>query len=298
VRGWLIGLLSIAACYSPALPLGAPCSPTSECPVEQRCVAGRCALPGAGDADAALPGDAAPPGDAISALDHDGDGIPDVSDNCPEVAVADNAPLDSDGDGVADACDPHPQTPGDRIELFEGFHHGLPGWARTPNWTVVGDAVRGVAAANTSEYLVAPITDPDHITLSASVVVESEVAGTDIHDVDVAAPNNVAIDNGIDCELFQPAQASGRNITLWDDFPNGGNGNQLGSASLPWADGTPYTIALTHSGQSYTCTIDPAGAKHVATGSSGSSAGTQPTAIVRAYAVTARVNWVMVVRSP
>jgi hypothetical protein len=80
-------------------------------------------------------------------LDSDGDGIVDVSDNCPAVAnpeqrdhdsdgrgdVCDVCPhlpdtgADADGDGVGDACDPHPTTPGDRIALFEGFYAPI-GW--------------------------------------------------------------------------------------------------------------------------------------------------------------------------
>ncbi len=41
--------------------------------------------------------------------DADGDGVPDVQDNCPTVANPDQK--DSDGDGVGDACEQCPDTP-------------------------------------------------------------------------------------------------------------------------------------------------------------------------------------------
>jgi len=41
--------------------------------------------------------------------DSDGDGVPDVRDNCPAVANADQR--DTDGDGIGDACDPCPADP-------------------------------------------------------------------------------------------------------------------------------------------------------------------------------------------
>ncbi|HTO68886.1 MAG TPA: thrombospondin type 3 repeat-containing protein [Myxococcota bacterium] len=42
-------------------------------------------------------------GSAVCTLDSDGDGIPDILDNCPTVANA--TQTDTDGDGVGDACD-------------------------------------------------------------------------------------------------------------------------------------------------------------------------------------------------
>ena len=86
--------------------------------------------------------------------DTDGDGFPDVADNCPFVANPDQHDHDGDGrgdacdvcphlkdtgadvdnDGVGDACDPRPTTPGDKIVLFEGFYDAV-------TWTsVIGDA--------------------------------------------------------------------------------------------------------------------------------------------------------------
>jgi hypothetical protein len=50
-----------------------------------------------------------PPADETPALDADGDGVPDATDNCPSVANADQA--DTDADGRGDACDPCPITP-------------------------------------------------------------------------------------------------------------------------------------------------------------------------------------------
>src|SRR5215813_14302274 len=68
-------------------------------------------------------------------LDTDGDGIPDIADNCPFVKNRDqhnhdgddrgdacdvcphiiDSGGDQDNDGVGDACDPNPSQPGDKI---------------------------------------------------------------------------------------------------------------------------------------------------------------------------------------
>lgn len=88
--------------------------------------------------------------------DRDGDGVPDATDNCPDVAnpqqydedgdllgdACDNCPhvanhdqADGDGDGVGTVCDPNPTTPGDHILLFLGFNNAseIAGWSTAGN---------------------------------------------------------------------------------------------------------------------------------------------------------------------
>jgi hypothetical protein len=54
--------------------------------------------------------------------DKDGDGVPDVIDNCPHLPNPDQ--VDGDGDGVGDACDPEPTLPRQRIALFASLAPG------------------------------------------------------------------------------------------------------------------------------------------------------------------------------
>jgi hypothetical protein len=164
------------------------------------------------------------------------------------------------------------------------------------SWIAAGGAARATAAAYASEYLVLPIGTPDLVTVSAALAVERPTANSFDHHLEVAVPNDVMLDEGIACELYQPPVGLGdRELSLWDDVEL----VELGSQPLAWIDNTVYTVALTRRGASYTCSAtDPAGARVVASGASGSTAGNQPTAVVRAVSVTGRVAWVMVVRSP
>jgi hypothetical protein len=312
VRGTLAGLLWIAACYTPQIAPGVPCSNGGLCPEGQRCTTtGVCEIPAL--FDAAID---APP-------DKDQDGIPDMMDNCPDVANPDQANEDGDKfgdacdpcppfrdelssdldrDGVPNACDPNLMVTGDRIELFEGFHHGVPAWMRTGTWTTSGDAVRIEAAANVSEYLVVPVEPPlDHVTLYASLVVESVVSAPD-HFVDVSLPNDAASNLGIECELYQPVAATGRYLSLWDGFATA-PGREFGNAVLGWMENSEYILSLKRVGSTYTCNAtDPAPTNLVMFPPTGTPTSTSlpatPTAMIRVRSATARVNWIMVVRSP
>lgn len=55
-----------------------------------------------------------PPSPPVAPDDQDGDGVDDISDNCP--AIPNGAQIDSDGDGIGDECDEpcaNPPCPGD-----------------------------------------------------------------------------------------------------------------------------------------------------------------------------------------
>jgi hypothetical protein len=96
--------------------------------------------------------------------DSDGDGFPDLTDNCADVGNADQRDHDDDGrgdacdvcphlidtgkdtdlDGVGDACDPRPTESGDRIAFFEGFY-AAPAWQAvigSNSWQAVDGTLR------------------------------------------------------------------------------------------------------------------------------------------------------------
>src|SRR5579883_148750 len=95
--------------------------------------------------------------------DEDGDGIPDVMDNCPGIANADQR--DTDQDGVGDACDPHLSAKGDSIALAEYFDGSAYAWSPSPMaWQAGNDQIEttGAAAATNqaSLTLVLPVSQP------------------------------------------------------------------------------------------------------------------------------------------
>jgi len=69
--------------------------------------------------------------------DEDGDGIPDVRDNCPQLANA--GQQDSDGDGVGDACDPQPTVPKQTLLWFDPLTATDPAVQLDPGWTYGSD---------------------------------------------------------------------------------------------------------------------------------------------------------------
>jgi hypothetical protein len=225
-------------------------------------------------------------GTGQDAADSDGDGIPDTSDNCPDIAnhdqanedgdgfgeVCDPCPqlagaaiADADGDKIGDACDPNPGTR-DMLWLFEGFHNGVPAWPGTVNWAPAGDKIQVTAAgmpAQGVEYLDLPLTRSgrsgfDNYSVTALVTISQLSGGTD-HQLGIRFYDEDAIKE-LDCIL---ADTSG-NRTLWMFDENG-----LDMAlAFPWMNGVEYKLRLTRHGTSYTCDVSGAGASMNATNTS------------------------------
>ncbi|MCH8087016.1 MAG: thrombospondin type 3 repeat-containing protein, partial [Chloroflexi bacterium] len=79
--------------------------------------------------------------------DADGDGVPDVIDNCPDVVNSDQA--DADDDGIGDVCDPTPngeeEGDGSKADLLDCKKGGQNGRGQAPGQS--GD-FKGKAADN------------------------------------------------------------------------------------------------------------------------------------------------------
>lgn len=135
------------------------------------------------------------PLDSGQLADQDGDGVPDLADNCPTVPnpanpvqadededgvgdACDNCPLisnpkqdDADHDGVGDVCDPHPVDVGDCLLLFDSLHDAS---AFAQRWKIVGP---GTVQAMT-----------DHVAITAIMrtgFVSGDIATTDPVSVEV-----------------------------------------------------------------------------------------------------------------
>ena len=214
----------------------------------------------------------------------DGDAFGDACDKCP-IDVDDS---DGDGDGVAGSCDPRPQTGGDSIVLFEGFHSGVPS-----TWTVVGGTMQMgddlvlVGVAGNHSAIVPPVTAPTNgvVSIAGTVV---ETFGQYEAGLGVLTAYNPNQDNGIFCALYSPnaGTTNNRSVDVWDTVT--GNYN---TKPYAWQNNIVYRVANRRAGSSYTCSAD----SQLISGNFNSTPGTM--AGITAYETTARVSWLMIVAS-
>jgi hypothetical protein len=159
------------------------------------------------DARADAAADAAPDAFSCGTHDEDGDGIPDLCDNCPVDQNATQA--DSDGDGVGDACDPDPNGK-NRIALFESFATPPTGWT-LHNATFGNDQIH-LTGASGAAYAYAPIT-------SAGGVVDTYYAirgtGTNSYrSVEAVVQHTPTMTNGYRCGVFDGDAAATRHAEI------------------------------------------------------------------------------------
>jgi hypothetical protein len=241
----VLALLVLIGCYSPQYQAGTPC--TTACPGELRCIDGVCREPGYVP-DAARPIDAPPappidgrPGDA------DGDGVPDLADNCPAApnpdqhdedrdglgdacdpcpALAGTA-VDTDGDGVGDACDPQPSIPKQRIAFFDPFTSVNPAWTLGADMTVVDDRllVGSGGMTDTDATLAAP--DGEVRIYTGGTI--ANVASTEPHQLDIA--------------FGQTPEGLYHFVQFYDDAGSGAVSiaEYTGGSTYPVLAATPYT---------------------------------------------------------
>jgi hypothetical protein len=253
--------------------------------------------------------------------DMDADGVKDEVDNCPTAPnpnqnnedgdafgdACDPCPIDidntdTDTDGVGDKCDPHPNTPGDRLVLFEGFGSGVP-----TSWTNIG-AVAGSGevslplVANNHTAIVPPLAMLGNGTLTVSIVIDNEGANGSASAITM--PYNATNDDGIFCEFDNDTNTNdnphGHFLDIYDTHANGGQGQGVNFTNYNWSFGVQHKLVMTRSGSNYSCTATPqGGSAHSTSGSSnnGGSLGAAQAAIAL-YNAGGRAQYMMLVTSP
>jgi hypothetical protein len=256
--------------------------------------------------------DGGEPADASVELDHDGDGILDTDDNCPDVAnatqvdedadamgdVCDPCPPfanneDGDGDGVGDACDPNPAVGGDKLVAFEGFTDALSG-----SWTVMGTFTMAggegvLAASDTSASLITrPSPANARVEIRAAFVLDSITAsGLDLGSVNVVERMQPNTDKAIACQVVGLAGGAQEYLRIFDTASSLG----VASASYALELGAPKELRFDRNGSSYACNV----ANPAATVSGTATfAPSSPRIGLRVRGAVARWHWVMLVTSP
>ncbi|HEY5923835.1 MAG TPA: hypothetical protein VIV11_19270 [Kofleriaceae bacterium] len=236
--------------------------------------------------------------DTPMAVDTDGDGVVDGSDNCPADAngnqrnhdmdakgdvcdrcphLNDNADPDGDNDGVGNACDPRPNTAGDSIALFEGFYDAssITTWtANGGTWVVANGTLNQSSTAATDVMLVAPLNLTRAAVTTAAHVngFGTSSAGNLFTYPHVSVTAGVASGQGYWCSVLDDPGGGDKIYASTDWF-----GVSADYPEAPWpgtfAPGSDVRVTVAQVGSNNLCTVVQGGTSANVSGSMGPTTG-------------------------
>ena len=210
---------------------------------------------------------------AIDALaDTDGDGVPDIADNCPGLANADQADLDRDGvgdvcddcplvpnppttpgvpqddhdaDGIGDACDPRPVQAGECLLLFDAFRDAsvfAAHWRAEPTSASAALSVAPGAIAITPGATPAGFVSVDSYGAISSIEVRGSLGASRLapgNEVGLATAESASFAGGYWCRLDDTgATIAGPEVVVFD------GGNSQSFAPMSGDSGVDPTLLL------------------------------------------------------
>jgi hypothetical protein len=246
--------------------------------------------------------------------DVDGDGVKNVMDNCPNKAntnqanedsdmfgdVCDPCPpfggaadnMDSDGDGVGNSCDPSQTTGGNAIAMFTGFADTTvpPGASMAGNWTFTG----GQAVIDNPQSQIAVLVWPQPTGPAETVMARFTITNMyqEPMGAGVVTQLDAASTRGIACWVFKPDAAQLGTLNL---FSINDTSSQGPSSADTLMVNKSYRPDMTRRMSAYSCSESSAANNLNA---NFQIQPTNPQVGILAMAVSARVEWVLIVTGP